>query len=186
MRRVEGGDVWVAFAGGEEYSEPISITRNVYEVRARRKWREVVGPLPSLQEEAMVDDFVEVAGEVTPACALIYIRRVEGAVVEALDVLSLYKWHHKKLLQTNTLKFSPHPSPRISGRNDRQNQTSQRGGPTPRPPRGPVGVVWVVGWPLPPSALRVLARFFFQHRTWALAGHARSTGRRVALLILST
>ena len=74
VTRVEGDEFWVAFSSGEEYAHSISIQRSVYKVRSRAR------------EVSMVDTFVKEVGEVTPACALAYIRREGGRVDDALEL----------------------------------------------------------------------------------------------------
>ena len=76
VTRVQGDEFWVAYdtTGGEEYPYPISIQQNVYKVLARA------------EELSQVNSFVEWAGEVTPAGALIYIRRAGGSLEDALNL----------------------------------------------------------------------------------------------------
>ena len=90
VTRVEGGEFWVAYDGGEgEFAEPVSSTRNLWKVLVRRKWVGCLGPPPNAREQKMVEQFVEVVDGVPLCQALIYIRRgkkVGGGVEGALEI----------------------------------------------------------------------------------------------------
>ena len=86
VTRVEGGEFWVEYPledgeGMEECSDPVSPATNFFEV------------LATAREVAAVDKFVEVAGGVPPADALLYIRRAGGS---ADDALNLY-WQEQEV-----------------------------------------------------------------------------------------